>query len=418
MINVEQIGARAKEASKILAIKSTKIKNDALLNIAQAIEENRTAILESNKVDIKNAIETNYKAAFIERLTLNDKRIDDIIKAVKYLVELDDPCGKTLSGTTRPNGLVINKVAIPLGVIGMIYESRPNVTVDAATLCLKAGNACVLRGGKETINTNKTLADIMRSSIEKTGLPKDCIILIESTEREHTNKLMKLNEYIDVLIPRGSERLIHAVIENSTVPVIATGLGNCHTYIDYNADIEMAVRIAHNAKNSRPSVCNAMETLLVHKDIAKEALPKIKVKMDEYNTELRCCAQSLEILKGGKNVIAATEEDYATEYEDYILAVKVVSDVDEAIEHINKYATAHSEAIVTNDYENSRKFTTLIDSSTVYVNASTRFTDGGEFGLGAEIGISTQKLHARGPMGLDSLTTVKYIIQGNGQIRK
>lgn len=417
MINIEQIGLRAKEASKILASKSTKVKNDALLNIAAAIEENREAIIESNKIDIKNAIEINYKAAFIERLTLNDKRIDDIIKAVKYLVELDDPCGKTLSGTTRPNGLIINKVTIPLGVIGMIYESRPNVTVDAATLCLKAGNACVLRGGKETINTNKTLADIMREAIQKAGLPQDCIILIESTDREHTNQLMKLNAYIDVLIPRGSERLIHAVIENSTVPVIATGLGNCHTYIDYNADIDMAVSIADNAKNSRPSVCNAMETLLVHKDIAKDVLPLIKVKMDEHNTELRCCPISLEILKGGKNVTSATEEDYATEYEDYILAVKVVNDVDEAIAHINKYATAHSEAIITNDYENSRKFTSLIDSSTVYVNASTRFTDGGEFGLGAEIGISTQKLHARGPMGLDALTTVKYIIQGSGQIR-
>lgn len=417
MINIEHIGARAKEASKILASKSTKVKNDALLNIAAAIEENRDAIIESNKIDIKNAIETNYKASFIERLTLTDKRIDDIIKAVKYLVELDDPCGKTLSGTTRPNGLIINKVTIPLGVIGMIYESRPNVTVDAATLCLKAGNACVLRGGKETINTNKTLADIMRAAVVKAGLPKDCIILIESTEREHTNQLMKLNEYIDVLIPRGSGRLIHAVIENSTVPVIATGLGNCHTYIDYNADIDMAVAIADNAKNSRPSVCNAMETLLVHKDIAKEVLPLIKEKMDEHNTELRCCPVSLEILKGGKNVTPATEEDYATEYEDYILAVKVVNDVDEAIAHINKYATAHSEAIVTNDYENSRKFTSLIDSSTVYVNASTRFTDGGEFGLGAEIGISTQKLHARGPMGLDALTTVKYIIHGSGQIR-
>ncbi len=417
MINIEQIGLRAKEASKILASKSTKVKNDALLNIAAAIEENREAIIESNKIDIKKAVETNYKAAFIERLTLNDKRIDDIIKAVRYLVELDDPCGKTLSGTTRPNGLIINKVTIPLGVIGMIYESRPNVTVDAATLCLKAGNACVLRGGKETINTNKTLADIMREAIQKAGLPQDCIILIESTDREHTNQLMKLNAYIDVLIPRGSGRLIHAVIENSTVPVIATGLGNCHTYIDYNADIDMAVSIADNAKNSRPSVCNAMETLLVHRDIAKKVLPLIKVKMDEHNTEMRCCPLSLEILKGGKNVVPATEEDYATEYEDYILAVKIVSDVDEAIAHINKYATAHSEAIVTNDYENSRKFTSLIDSSTVYVNASTRFTDGGEFGLGAEIGISTQKLHARGPMGLDALTTVKYIIQGSGQIR-
>ncbi len=417
MINIEQIGLRAKEASKILAAKSTKAKNDALLNIAQAIEENREVILKSNEIDIKNAVDTNYKAAFIERLTLNDKRIDDIIKAVKYLVELDDPCGKTLSGTTRPNGLIINKVTIPLGVIGMIYESRPNVTVDAATLCLKAGNACVLRGGKETINTNKTLADVMRSAVEKAGLPKDCIILIESTEREHTNRLMKLNAYIDVLIPRGSGRLIHAVIENSTVPVIATGLGNCHTYIDYNADVDMAVNIADNAKNSRPSVCNAMETLLVHKDIAKQVLPKIKVKMDEHNTELRCCPISMEILKGENNIVSATEEDYATEYEDYILTVKVVNDVDEAIAHINKYATAHSEAIVTNNYENSRKFISLIDSSTVYVNASTRFTDGGEFGLGAEIGISTQKLHARGPMGLDALTTVKYIIHGSGQIR-
>jgi len=417
MINMQQIGARAKEASKIIAAKSTKAKNDALISIANAIEENRQTILKSNNIDIKNAVDTGYKAAFIERLTLNDKRLDDIIKAVKYVAELDDPCGKTLSGTTRPNGLVINKVTIPLGVIGMIYESRPNVTVDAATLCLKAGNACILRGGKETINTNKTLADIMRGAVEKAGLPKDCIILIESTERSHTNELMKLNKYIDVLIPRGSGRLISAVVENSTIPVIATGLGNCHTYIDYDADIDMAVSIADNAKNSRPSVCNAMETLLVHKDIAKKVLPKIKEKMDKYGTQLRCCPYCLEILKGYDNVIAAAEEDYATEYEDYILAVKAVDNVEQAIEHINKYATAHSEAIVTNDYENSRKFISYVDSSTVYVNASTRFTDGGEFGLGAEIGISTQKLHARGPMGLEALTTVKYIIHGSGQIR-
>jgi glutamate-5-semialdehyde dehydrogenase len=417
MINMKQIGIHAREAAKILSNQSTQVKNEALLNIANAIDKNREVILRSNTIDIKNAIKTNYKSAFIERLTLNDKRLDDIIKAIKYLIELDDPCGKIISGSTRPNGLKIKKISVPLGVIGMIYESRPNVTVDAATLCLKSGNACILRGGKETINTNKTLADIMRSAICQAGLSSDCIILLESTDRIYAEEMMKLNDYIDVLIPRGSGRLIHTVIENSTVPVIATGLGNCHTYIDYNADLEMAVSIADNAKNSRPSVCNAMETLLLHKDIANKALPKIKKTMDEYDTQLRCCPISLEILKGQKNVTAATEEDYATEYEDYILAVKVVSDVDEAIEHINKYATAHSEAIVTNDYENSRKFTEKIDSSTVYVNASTRFTDGGEFGLGAEIGISTQKLHARGPMGLDALTTVKFIVEGCGQIR-
>lgn len=417
MINMKEIGMRAKEAAKYLSNQSTQIKNEALLNIANAIQENRKSILESNNIDIKNAIETNYKSAFIERLTLNDKRLDDIIKAIKYLLELDDPCGKIISGSTRPNGLKIKKVSVPLGVIGMIFESRPNVTVDAATLCLKSGNACILRGGKETINTNKTLADIMRNAIEKAGLPSDCIILLESTDRIYAEEMMKLNDYIDVLIPRGSAKLIHAVIENSTVPVIATGLGNCHTYIDYNADLQMAVSIANNAKNSRPSVCNAMETLLVHKDIAQAVLPKIKEKMDEYNTQLRCCPVSLAILKEQKNVIPAIEEDYATEYEDYILAVKVVDDVDEAIAHINKYATAHSEAIITNDYANSEKFTDQIDSSTVYVNASTRFTDGGEFGLGAEIGISTQKLHARGPMGLDALTTVKFIVEGNGQIR-
>jgi glutamate-5-semialdehyde dehydrogenase len=414
---MKHIGIRAKEASMILANQSTQTKNEALLNIANAIDKSRKVILEANALDIKNAIEINYKSAFIERLTLNDKRLDDIIKAVKYLIELDDPCGKIMSGSTRPNGLKIKKVSVPLGVIGMIYESRPNVTVDAATLCLKSGNACILRGGKETINTNKILADTMRSAISQAGLPEDCIILLESTDRIYAQEMMRLNEYIDVLIPRGSGKLIRTVVENSTVPVIATGLGNCHTYIDYNADIEMAVFIANNAKNSRPSVCNAMETLLLHQNIANEVLPKIKEKMDEYNTQLRCCPTSFKILNGQKNVVEATEEDYATEYEDYILAVKVVLDVDEAIEHINKYATAHSEAIVTNDYVNSRKFTEKIDSSTVYVNASTRFTDGGEFGLGAEIGISTQKLHARGPMGLDALTTVKFIVEGSGQIR-
>lgn len=417
MLDMQQIGARAKKASKILAIQSTTKKNEALLKIAEGLKNNKEAILKANALDIENAKKTNYKAAFIERLTLNEERVDGIVSAVEYLVELPDPCGKVLSGTTRPNGLIIQKVSVPLGVIGMIYESRPNVTVDAATLCLKAGNACILRGGKETIHSNKALAKIMRQAVEEAGLPEDCIILIENTERVYVDEMMRMNEYIDVLIPRGSHRLIHAVIENASVPSIATGLGNCHTYVDNGADIEMAVAIINNAKNSRPGVCNALETLLVHENIAEELLPKVEEKMAEYNTQIRCCERTFEILKGKDNVVLATEEDYATEYEDYILVVKIVDNIEEAIVHINQYSTAHSDAIVTNNYANSKKFLAEIDSATVYVNASTRFSDGGEFGFGAEIGISTQKLHARGPMGLDALTTVKYIIEGNGQIR-
>lgn len=417
MLDMQQIGARAKKASKILAIQSTTKKNEALLKIARGLKNHKEEILKANALDIENAEKINYKPAFIERLTLNEKRIDDIISAVEYLVELPDPCGKVLSGTTRPNGLVIQKVSVPLGVIGMIYESRPNVTVDAATLCLKAGNACILRGGKETIHSNKALADIMRSAVEEAGLPKDCIILIENTERVYVDEMMRMNDYIDVLIPRGSHRLINAVVENASVPAIATGLGNCHTYVDCSADIDMAVAIVDNAKNSRPGVCNALETLLVHEKVAEEVLPKVEEKMAAYNTQMRCCARSLAILKGKDNVFAATEEDYATEYEDYILVVKIVDDIEEAIAHINRYSTAHSEAIVTNDYANSKKFLAEIDSATVYVNASTRFSDGGEFGFGAEIGISTQKLHARGPMALEALTTIKYLIEGSGQIR-
>ncbi len=415
MIDMVQMGKNAQAASCVLAQQLSNVKDRALLAIADALDKNKEKILSANAEDIRLAHETNYKAAFIERLTLNDERIEGITDAVRYLTELNDPVGVVLEGITRPNGLKIYKTAVPMGVVGMIYESRPNVTVDAATLCLKAGNACILRGGKETLNSNKVLVDIMRSALEEAGLPKDCIQLLETPERKYADEMMKLDEYIDVLIPRGSAGLINAVRTNATIPVIATGVGNCHTYVDYNADIEMAVSIADNAKNSRPSVCNAMETLLVHEEVAEVLLPLVKERMDAHGTEMRCCDKSYDIL-GGK-VAKATEEDYATEYEDYILAVKVVADIDEAIAHTNRYSTSHSEAIVTNDYANSKKFTALVNSATVYVNASTRFTDGGEFGYGAEIGISTQKLHARGPMGLQALTTVKFIIEGDGQIR-
>lgn len=415
MTTIEQMGQKAKEASLELAVAGS-LKNKGLLSIANAIINNTDKIVKANKIDLDEGKKSGLTTALLERLTLNEERIQGMAKGIQQIVALQDPIGTILKGSKMENGLEISKVQVPLGVIGIIYESRPNVTSDAAALCLKAGNAVILRGGKEAINSNMVIAKIMRNALDKAGLNKNCVQLIEDTTRESTNELMRLSDYLDVLIPRGGAGLIKAVVENSTVPVIETGSGNCHTYIDDSANLDMATKIAYNAKTSRPSVCNAMETLLVHKNIAKEFLPKVKTELDKANIKLIGCEKTIDILSD--SVILATEEDYFSEFLDYILAIKIVDSTKDAISHINKYGSGHSDCIVTKDYENSQDFTNQVNSSSVYVNSSTRFTDGGEFGLGAEIGISTQKLHARGPMGLNELTSYKYVIRGNGQIRE
>jgi len=415
MVDILDIGKRAKEAANSIAQLSGPVKNKALDAIADALEKNIAAIIEANKQDLDAAEQNGMSKSMLDRLTLNDKRIRDMAQAVRYITTLKDPVSRILSGSVSEEGLMIEKITVPLGVAGIIYEARPNVTVDAATLCLKAGNCCVLRGGKEAISSNTALMGIMRSALSGCGINPDAMNLVEDVSRESSVKMMRMNEYLDVLIPRGGAGLIRTIVENSTVPVIETGTGNCHIYVDAEADLDMAAEIIYNAKTSRPSVCNAAESLLVHKDAAEEFLPMAKKRLDESNVELRGCDKTRSIL--GEAVIPATEEDYKTEFLDYILAVKVVEDADEAIGHINKYSTMHSEAIVTRNYATAERFLKLVNSAAVYVNASTRFTDGGIFGLGAEIGISTQKLHARGPMGLEALTTIKHIIRGNGQVR-
>lgn len=413
-MTLEQMGMYAKAAARKLAVLGEE-KNTALKAIAQSLLENADKIIEANGIDVNLGRENGLTESLIDRLILNQERIEGMAQGVLEVAALPDPIGSVLSGGKRPNGLNITKVRVPLGVIGMIFEARPNVTSDAAALCLKSGNAVILRGGKEAINSNKCIADIMRSALEKVGIDKNSIQLVEDTSRNSSIALMNLTEYLDVLIPRGGKGLIKSVVENAHVPVIETGAGNCHVYVDSYADVDMAANIIYNAKTSRPSVCNAIETILVHKDIAKKALPKIKARLDEKNVELRGCEKTRYIL--GDSVIKADESDWVTEYGDYILAVKVVDSIDEAIEHISKYSSGHSECIVTNDYKNANRFKSEIDAAAVYVNASTRFTDGGMFGLGAEIGISTQKLHTRGPMGLNELTSMKFIIEGDGQIR-
>lgn len=415
MTYIETLGAKAKAAEHAAASASAKLKNEALKSIADALIHNTDLIIEKNKLDLENAVKNGMSVSMQDRLMLNEKRISDIASSVLKLIEAEDLIGSVDYGVIRPNGLKICKTRVPLGVIGIIFESRPNVTVDAATLCLKAGNTVILKGGKEAINSNKCLADVMRAAVEKAGLPADVIQLVEDTSREAAAELMKLNKYLDVLIPRGGAGLINAVVNQATVPVIETGTGNCHVYVDESADIQMAADIVNNGKTQRPSVCNAVESLLVHKNIAEAALPVIKSKLDEHNVEIRGCKKTAEIL--GDCVTLASDDDYATEFLDFIISVKVVDSIEEAIEHIQKYSTRHSECIVTKSLENAEKFQREVDAAAVYVNASTRFTDGGEFGFGAEIGISTQKLHARGPMGLHELTTVKYLINGNGQIR-
>ncbi len=417
MSYIEELGYNAVVAERTLMSAPTKMKNDALRAISDALIENVQLIIDNNRLDINNAIKQDMSVSMQDRLTLDDARIKAIASSVLDIIKLDDPIGEVEHGTIRPNGIKIQKTRVPLGVIGIIYESRPNVTVDAAILCLKTGNSVILKGGKEAYHSNKCLVEIMRNAIEASGLPKDCIQYVNSISREDTKELMRCNKYLDVLIPRGSARLINAVKEQASVAVIETGTGNCHVYVDKSADLEMAVNIVDNGKTQRPSVCNAVESLLVHKDIAKEFLPLCKERLDQHGVEIRGCDKTLEILSGLANVTPASEDDYATEFLDYIISVKVVDSTDCAIEHISKYTTKHSECIVTNSLCDAEKFQNEVDAAAVYVNASTRFTDGGEFGLGAEIGISTQKLHARGPMGLDELTSVKYLINGNGQIR-
>lgn len=411
---LERLGINAKEAEKTLMVASSEKKNQALKKIAEGLIENTDKIIEANKVDLENGEKNGMAKSMLDRLKLDKERIEGMAKGVLEVATLPEPVGRILSATERPNGLRIEKVSTPIGVIAVIFEARPNVTSDAAALCLKSGNTVILRGGKEAINSNKTIAKVMRQAVKEAGMPEDVIQLVEDTSRESANELMKMNEYVDVLIPRGGAGLIQAVVKNATVPVIETGVGNCHIYIDKNADLKKAVDIVFNAKTSRPSVCNAAESLLIHKDIAKEALVAIKNKLDEKDVTLVGDSKAREIIP---DMEKATDADWATEYLDYKMSVKIVDSVEEAIDHIYKYSTGHSECIVTENAGTAEKFMNQVDSAAVYLNASTRFTDGGEFGFGAEIGISTQKLYARGPIGLPELQSFKYKIYGDGQIR-
>lgn len=409
-----KFGENALAAKDFLATVTTEQKNKALLAIAAALRANSETIILENKKDLENGKAAGLNDGLLDRLMLNEARINDIASAAENVASLPDPCGRLLDEIKRPNGLDIKKISVPIGVIGIIYEARPNVTVDAAGLCLKSSNAVILRGGKEAINSNMALASVMRTAIEDCGFDKNCIQLVTDISRESANQMMTMNGYIDCLIPRGGKGLIRSVVRNSTVPVIETGSGNCHIYVDESADIEMAANIIFNAKTQRIGVCNACESLVIHSGIINKALPAIKARLDTKNVEMRGDERAMIAANG---VLPASDEDFAEEYLDYIISVKTVDSLDEAIRHINKYSTKHSEAIITQNKANADEFLARIDSSSVYVNASTRFTDGGEFGLGAEIGISTQKLHARGPMGLRELTTTKYLIYGNGQVR-
>ena len=411
---LEQLGKNAKEASRILMTASTTQKDAALSAIAAAFQKNKAYILEENRKDLEAAEANGMSRAMLDRLALNDVRVQGLSDAAADVMALADPIGKLRGGTTRPNGLIIEKVSVPLGVVAVIYEARPNVTAEAATLCLKSGNCVILRGGKEALRSNRAIAETMRKAIASVGLPRDCVQLVEDTSRDSANTLMTLTDYVDVLIPRGGAGLIRACVEHAQVPLIETGTGNCHVYVDKDADLDMAQRIIYNAKVSRPSVCNACESLVIHRAVAEKAIPMI--------------AQSLEgagvLIHGDETVCAllpsavpATEEDYGKEYLGYEISIRVVDSIDEAIAHIRRYTTGHSECIVTNSLPASQQFTAQVDAAAVYVNASTRFTDGGCFGFGAEIGISTQKLHARGPLGLEQLTSEKYIVRGSGQIR-
>ena len=412
---IQTLGQQAKEAEIQIAQLSTKVKNEILIKSAKALLNNCQNILDINKEDVEKAKTSGVKDAFIDRLTLTEKRISDMADGLRQIASLNDPVGEFLYGKTLPNGLIIQQKRVPLGVIAIIFESRPNVTADAFGLCLKSGNAVILRGGKEAIKTNIAIVNIFKNVLKECGINENAVQIVKNTSHEIANELMKAHEYVDVLIPRGSARLINTVINNSTVPCIQTGVGNCHIFVDESAKLDDAVNIIVNAKTQRPGVCNAVETLLIHKNVASSVLPNIGKELQSRNVEIRGDETVRQYIP---NSIPATEEDWATEYEDYIVAIKVVEDLDEVIKHIAKYGTKHSESIITENYSNAQRFLNEVDAAAVYVNASTRFTDGGQFGFGAEIGISTQKLHARGPMGLKELTTTKYVIMGNGQVRE
>ena len=414
MDNLEKLCFAAKKASVAMKMAGTNEKNAALLLIADELERNYDKILLENEKDIAKGKENSMSDGLVDRLTLTKERIKSIAEGVRQVASLPDPVGEVMSVKQMPNGLKIGQKRVPLGVVGVIYESRPNVTVDTAVLCLKSSNVVVLRGGSDAFYSNKILSDIMRSALEKCSLPADCICFMEDTSRQTVTRFMKMNDYLDVLIPRGGAGLIKSVVNNATVPVIETGVGNCHIYIDESADAKMATDIVVNAKTSRTSVCNACESLLIHKNVKPEIFTDISKALKAKGTEIRGCERTCKLMDCDS---LATEEDFAAEFLAPVISVKIVDSLDEAICHIEKYSTGHSECIVTDSYENANIFLDTVDSAAVYVNASTRFTDGFEFGLGAEIGISTQKLHARGPMGLKELTTYKYIITGNGQIR-
>ena len=412
-MSLNEILSKTKAGAKKLAISGAEERKNILNNIALLLNERRQEIINVNKIDIENADKSGLSSAMIDRLKLTDKEIDGMIKAVNEISMQNEVIGDVIGGSTRPNGLKIRKVRVPLGVVGIIYESRPNVTIDSAALCIKSGNGAVLRGGKEAINSNKILAEIIAKSLEIAGFSKDVIYFIDDTDRNIIKEMAQAKGLIDVIIPRGGEGLINFVVENARIPVIMHDKGVCHVFIDESADYQQALSITFNAKVQRPSACNAMETLLVHKNIAPSILPDIAEMLQEVDVDLRGCEETLKYV----DCRPAIEEDYYTEYHDMILSIKVVENIDEAVAHINKYGSGHSESIVTKDYNNSEKFLNEVDAAAVYVNASTRFTDGGEFGLGAEIGISTQKLHVRGPMGAADLTTTKYLIYGSGQLR-
>lgn len=417
-ILLTSIGKEARDAQKTLCRLSAAVKNEALLRSASYLEAECEFLLEANAKDLAAAREHHMPEGLVDRLTLTSSRIAQMAEGIRQIAALDDPIGEVEEMKKRPNGLLIGQKRVPLGVVGIIYESRPNVTADAFALCFKTGNAAVLKGGSDAIHSNTAIVSVLQRALRDSGICETALQLIEVTDRAATTRFMQMREYVDVLIPRGSARLIQAVIQNSTIPVIETGTGNCHIYVDEFADLDMAVQIINNAKTQRIGVCNACESIVVHEAVEKQLLSALKKKLDEHEVQLRCDAAALDVLGGeSETVQAATEEDWGKEYLDYILSIRTVASLDEAIAHINRYNTGHSEAIITENYSNALRFLDEVDAAAVYVNASTRFTDGFEFGFGAEIGISTQKLHARGPMGLKALTTVKYIIFGNGQIR-
>ena len=415
MTALQEQGRRANAASYTLATAGTARKNAALEAIAETLTKRSAEWLAANGEDIAAAREAGMRPAMLDRLTLTEERISGIVEAVRQVIALPDPIGKVDKMETRPNGLVIGRRRVPLGVVAIIFEARPNVTVDAAALCLKSGNVCILRGGKEAIRSNRKAAELMRAALKSAGLPEDCVSLVQDTSHETANELMHLDGYVDVLIPRGGAGLIRAVAKEAGVPVIRTGEGVCHIYVDSEADLDMGAEILYNAKCSRPSVCNAAECLLVQADVAEAFLKKAVPLLDRNRVELRCDESALAVL--GDRAVPAADSDWDAEYDDYILAVRTVKDMEEAVEFINAHGTGHSEAIITTNYFKAQRFLDTVDAAAVYVNASTRFTDGGEFGLGAEIGISTQKMHARGPMGLEELTSCKYVIYGQGQVR-